>query len=142
MRAPAWLREETWEACVDAIPAGAEVALLHVAATDVEEAARAARRGLLGRPLPHHHASAALAAASAEAGAALLQRAAQRLGRPARLVARRGRLEREVLAAIDGHDLLLLARDGDRARPGPRSLGSPARFVVDHAPCSILLVWP
>ena len=38
-------------------------------------------------------------------------------------------------------DMLVLARDGDHARLGPHSLGPPARFVVDHAPCQVLLVW-
>ena len=45
-------------------------------------------------------------------------------------------------AAAEGADLLVLARDGDRSRVGPHSLGPAARFVVDHAPCRVLLVWP
>jgi nucleotide-binding universal stress UspA family protein len=53
-----------------------------------------------------------------------------------------GRVEREVVAAAEDVDLLVLARDGDRSRLGPRSLGHAARFVVDHAPCPVLLVWP
>jgi hypothetical protein len=39
-------------------------------------------------------------------------------------------------------DILVLARDGDRERLGPRSVGPAARFVVDHAPCRVLLIWP
>ncbi len=39
-------------------------------------------------------------------------------------------------------DILVLARDGDHERLGPRSLGPATRFVVDHAPCRVLLVWP
>jgi hypothetical protein len=39
-------------------------------------------------------------------------------------------------------DILVLARDGDRERLGPHSLGPAARFVVDHAPCRVLLIWP
>jgi hypothetical protein len=31
--------------------------------------------------------------------------------------------------------LLIVARDGDRSRLGPKSLGHHTRFVVDHAPC-------
>ncbi|MFD5466969.1 hypothetical protein ACFWIQ_29700 [Kitasatospora sp. NPDC127059] len=31
---------------------------------------------------------------------------------------------------------------GDPAHPGPHSLGPATRFVVDHAPCAVLLVWP
>lgn len=49
-----------------------------------------------------------------------------------------------VLAQMcDGEgDLLIVARDGDRSRPGPKSLGPATRFVVDHAPCPVVLVWP
>ena len=39
------------------------------------------------------------------------------------------------MAAAEGADLLILARDGDRAHLGPRSLGPASRFIVDHAPC-------
>jgi hypothetical protein len=46
-----------------------------------------------------------------------------------------------VVAAAAGADLLILARDGDRSRLGPKSLGPADRFVVDHAPCPVLLVW-
>jgi Universal stress protein family len=47
-----------------------------------------------------------------------------------------------VVTAAAGADLLILARDGDRSRLGPKSLGKTARFVVDHASCPVLLVWP
>jgi nucleotide-binding universal stress UspA family protein len=76
------------------------------------------------------------------AAAALLDDAAARLGRPAARLPRRGRVEREVVLAADGAELLICARDGDRAHLGPRSLGPAARFVIDHAPCPVLLVWP
>ncbi|GGN95285.1 hypothetical protein GCM10011579_095680 [Streptomyces albiflavescens] len=46
------------------------------------------------------------------------------------------------MAAAEGADLLILARDGDRTHLGPRSLGPASRFIVDHAPCPVLLVWP
>lgn len=52
------------------------------------------------------------------------------------------RVEHEVVAAADSTDILVLARDGDRDRLGPRSLGPAGRFVVDHAACRILLIWP
>jgi len=68
--------------------------------------------------------------------------AARRLGRPCAQMERHGRAEREVVAAAEGADLLILARDGDRVRLGPKSLGPASRFVVDHAPCPVLLVWP
>ena len=44
-------------------------------------------------------------------------------------------------AAADA-DLLIVARDGDQSRLGPKSLGKEVRFVVDHAPCPVLLIWP
>ena len=55
---------------------------------------------------------------------------------------RGGRVEREVVAAAADADMLVVVRDGDHTRLGPRSLAPPTRFVVDHAPCPVLLVWP
>jgi nucleotide-binding universal stress UspA family protein len=146
MRALVWIVEDTWEATVAEaaafLPSGAEVTLLHVASAEPEAVARAARRGLLGRQPPPAPAREPLRAISEEAAEALLRDAEARLGRAARREARRGRVEREVVAAAEGADVLVLARDGDRERLGPRSLGPAARFVVDHAPCRVLLIWP
>jgi hypothetical protein len=72
----------------------------------------------------------------------LFDAAQARLGRPALREGRRGRIEREVVAACAEADMLVLARDGDHTRLGPRSLGHATRFVLDHAPCRVLLVWP
>ena len=146
MRALVWIVEDTWEATVAEaaafLPAGAEVTLLHVADTRAEEVAHGARAGLLGRPRrPPPGPERPLQAISAEAAEALLADARERLGRAAAVVHRRGRIEREVIAATEGIDLLVLARDGDHTRLGPPSLGPAARFVVDHAPCRVLLVW-
>jgi nucleotide-binding universal stress UspA family protein len=162
MRAIVWIVADTWEATVDEarafLPADAEVTLLHVAPGDVEDVAAGARHGLLGRRRPRPRSrprrgpgppgppgpreSAALREISDEAAAALLADARERIGGDARTESRRGRVEREVVAAAEGADLLVLARDGDHERLGPHSLGPPARFVVDHAPCRVLLVWP
>jgi nucleotide-binding universal stress UspA family protein len=146
MRALVWIVEDTWEATVAEaaafLPAGAEVTLLHVADAGAEEVAHGARAGLLGRPRrPPPGAGRPLRAISAEAAEALLAEARERMGRDAAVVRRRGRIEREVVAATEGMDLLVLARDGDRTRLGPPSLGPAARFVVDHAPCRVLLLW-
>jgi nucleotide-binding universal stress UspA family protein len=147
MRALVWIVEDTWEATVAEaaafLPADAEVTLLHVAAGDVEAIAGGARHGLLGRrpPGPPERREP-LRAISEQEAERLLAEARRRLGRDARVQARRGRIEREVVAAAQDVDLLVLARDGDHARLGPRSLGPHARFVVDHAPCRVLLVWP
>jgi nucleotide-binding universal stress UspA family protein len=145
MRALVWIIEDTWEATVAEaaafLPSDADVTLLHVASTEAETVARAARRGLLGRHQPPH-AAPALREISEQAAHDLLAEAQTRLGRPTRLEARRGRVEHEVVAAAELMDILVLARDGDRERLGPRSLGPTARFVVDHAPCCVLLIWP
>jgi nucleotide-binding universal stress UspA family protein len=145
MRVLVWIVEEIWPATVAEtarfLPPEAEVTLLHVAPADVEAIAHGARHALLGR---HHRPPpgppAPLRAISAEAADALLVEAEQRLGRAARRERRRGRVEREVVDAATGMDLLVLARDGDH--PGPQSLGPQTRFVVDHVPCRVLLVWP
>jgi len=47
-----------------------------------------------------------------------------------------------VVSASAEADLLIVARDGDRSRLGPKSMGRATRFVVDHAACPVLLVWP
>ena len=135
-----WLREETWQRLIDAaapyVAVADEVTPLHVADEGAELAADAPRRVLLGRHPPPPPKAFELV--SEDAAAELVRAAAQRLGRPARTETRRGRLEREVLAAAGGADLLACARDAER--PGPHSLAPPTRFVVDHAPCAVLLV--
>ncbi|MGZ4255611.1 MAG: universal stress protein [Solirubrobacteraceae bacterium] len=144
MRAVIWITESTWEACVDRarqlVPGDAELTLLHVAPTDVEDvAARGAARLLGRRPPPPP--GPPLRAIAAEEAQALLESAQSRLGRAAQLDSRRGRVEREVVEACAGADLLVVTRDGE-PRVGPKSLGPHTRFVVDHAPCQVLLVWP
>jgi nucleotide-binding universal stress UspA family protein len=147
MRALVWIVEDTWEATVVEaaafLPADAEVTLLHVAPEDVEDLAEGSRHGLLGRRRhpPPPGPDAPLRAISDEAAEQLLAEARERFGGDPRAERRRGRVEREVVAAAEGMDILILARDGDHARLGPHSLGPAARFVVDHAPCRVLLVW-
>jgi nucleotide-binding universal stress UspA family protein len=143
MRAMVWIAENSWEGCIDCaralLPDNAQVTLLHVASSDVQEIAAGGGPGRLGRhrrPPPGPPVSEI----AAEEAQALLGAARDRLGRPAELSARRGRVEREVLEACDDVDLLILARDGE-TRPGPKSLGPRTRFVTDHARCSVLIVW-
>jgi nucleotide-binding universal stress UspA family protein len=142
----AWIAEGTWPACVDAVrthaPGAADVVLLHVSGPDVPGLAHAAYAGLLGRGHPENDPGTRLEGLGADSANRLLDAAAERLGRPCRRVERSGRVEREVVAAAAEADLLVMARDGDLARLGPRSLGPATRFVVDHAPCPVLLVWP
>ena len=143
MHAVIWIAGNMWEACVDAaralVPADAKLTLLHVTSDDVEALVGDSRAGLLGRRAPPP--APALRQASTEQAQALLADAAAHLGRPSHLQARRGRIEREVIDACADADLLVLARDGE-LHPGPKSLGPRTRFVVDHAPCRVLLVWP
>jgi nucleotide-binding universal stress UspA family protein len=143
MRAVVWITERTWEACVAEtiafVPADADVTLLAVPDADAEAVAAGGRAGLFGRR-PPPQAGPALREISEQAAQALLEDARARLGRDARTVVRRGRVEREVVAECAGADLLVLAREGEQ-RLGPPSLGRHARFVVDHAPCRVLLVW-
>jgi nucleotide-binding universal stress UspA family protein len=142
----AWIVEGTWPACVDAArqiaPADADIVLLHVTGDDAPAAAHGAYAGLLGRGRPGRDPGPRLAELGAASARELLEAATERLGRPCRTAERRGRAEREVVAAAEGASLLIVARDGDDTRLGPRSLGPASRFVVDHAPCPVLLVWP
>jgi nucleotide-binding universal stress UspA family protein len=144
MRVVVWIAEDTWEGCVDRardlLPEDAEVTLLHVAPSDVEALAAHAGVRLLGRH-PHPPPGPPLRAIAEEEAQALLENAKTRLARPAVLLARRGKIEREVIAVCLNADLLILARDGE-PRLEPKSLGPRTRFVLDHAPCQVLLVWP
>jgi nucleotide-binding universal stress UspA family protein len=144
MRVLIWIVEETWKATVAAaaafLPADVDITLLYVTAGGAQAVARGARRGLLGRP--HHPSDESLDVISEQNARDLLAEAQTLLGRHAEREVRRGRIEREVIVAAEGSDLLVFARDGERRRRSPRSLGVAARFVVDHAPCDVLLVWP
>ena len=144
MRVVVWITEDTWEGCVDraraVLPEKAEITLLHVAPSDVEAVASGGGARLLGRH-PHPPPGPPLRAIAEEEAHALLEDARARLARPAEILARRGKLEREVLEVCVEADLLVLARDGE-PRLGPKSLGPRTRFVLDHAPCQVLLVWP
>jgi nucleotide-binding universal stress UspA family protein len=144
MRALVWITESSWPVCIDRarelLPAETEITILHVASSDAEALAAHPGPGRLGRHRPPPTGPSVRQISDAEA-ASLLAQAAQLLGRPAETVARRGRAEREVLEAAADADLLVLARDGEPRRE-PRSIGREARFVIDHAGCEVLVVWP
>ena len=136
-----WVTGGSWMACVDAALARApadEVTLLYVTDAGAVDAAQGAFSALLGRG--GAGPGAQLQAAAEATATEVLEAAAARLGRPARQLRRHGRPEREVVHAARGADLLIVARQGGEA--GPRSVGKAARFVVDHASCPVLLVWP
>ena len=136
-----WVTEESWMACVDGALARApadDVTLLHVTDAGAVDAAQGAFTALLGRA--GAGPGAQLEAMTETAATEVLEAAAARLGRPAEQLRRHGRPEREVVQAARDADLLILARQGGEA--GPKSLGKAARFVVDHAACPVLLIWP
>ena len=139
-----WTREGTWRATVDAAlslaPAQARFTVLHVTSPAAAYAARGAHLGLLGRG--GRDPGVRFDEVAAEAAADLVEAAARRLGRPCERLEIRDQSERAVVAASAHADLLIVARDGDRSRLGPKSLGRATRFVVDHAACPVLLVWP
>jgi nucleotide-binding universal stress UspA family protein len=141
-----WITEGTWPACVDAALARAvpeeEIVLLYVCDDTVAETAHGAFAGLLGRGRPERDPGRRIEVLSESAAHELLDTAERQLGRPARQFLAHGRTERTVVETVTGADLLICARDGDRSRLGPHSLGPLTRFVVDHAPCPVLLVWP
>jgi nucleotide-binding universal stress UspA family protein len=139
-----WVGERTWQACIDAarrLPAAStRITLIHVA--DLPDAAEGAYLGLMGRRPPGRDPVSQITEFALNSAAELLDAAARRLGRPCDRIRRQGRPEREVASAAASADLLIVARDGDQSRLGPKSLGKEVRFVVDHARCPVLLIWP
>ena len=139
-----WIGEGTWRATVDAAlslaPSPARFTLLHVTSLAAADAAHGAYRGLLGRG--GHDPGERLEALALVSAADLMEAAARRLGRECERLEIQDDTERAVVAASAHADLLIVARDGDRSRLGPKSLGKATRFVVDHAACPVLLVWP
>lgn len=139
-----WIGEGTWQATVDAAlglaPAGSRFILLHVTSPAAADAAHGAYGGLLGRG--GRDPGGRLEALGQVSAAELLAAAAHRLGRPCERLEIQGQPERAIVAASGQADLLVVARDADRSRLGPKSLSRVTRFVVDHAACPVLLVWP
>ena len=122
-----WIGEGTWRATVDAAlslaPAGARFTLLHVTSPAAADAAHGAYQGLLGRAgRDPGQRLEALASASA---ADLIEAAARRLGRPCERREIHDQTERAVVAASATADLLIVARDGDRSRLGPKAWARP-----------------
>jgi nucleotide-binding universal stress UspA family protein len=110
-----------------------EVTLIHVATAELP--------GAPGRR--HEQVVARMAELALEAGQALLDDAVERLGHGTATIytlAESGLPEDAVMRAAADADLLVIARDN--RHPSPHSIGHAARFLVDHAPCDVVLVWP
>lgn len=136
-----WINPDTvWESAVDVVVRlGCEDVVLLLVTADGDPAGDALT-GVLGPS--GGEPGEAFAGSEADQAAALFDEAEARLGRPVRRLWERGTPEHKVIAAAHGGDLLVCVRDGAESLPGPHNLGPATRFVVDHAPCEVLLVWP
>jgi nucleotide-binding universal stress UspA family protein len=135
-----WMNPATaWESAVDAVAhlTCTEVTLLLVTEGGADPAA-GTFTGLLGPA--GNEPGEAFAGIEEDQAAALFDEAEARMGRPVRRRWERGTAQEVVVAAAGDADLLVCVRDGETTGPG--SLGPVTRYVVDHSPCGVLLVWP
>ena len=135
--------EPFWERVRALLPDDATVELYHV----IDEApARELDVQFMRRPghPPPPGFDARARAAETRGSDAILEDAVRALARAAGTNVGRGRPERAIVehASESGASLVVLGcRPGELATPPePHSLGHVARFVVDHAPCPVLLV--
>ena len=146
MKFVAWLTDGTWQACVDAVaevaPPDAEIVLLHVIDPSMTEGLHGAYAGLFGRGGRGPDPGDAIEVATLTAEAELFAAAEARARREAPRASHRGRPEREVIAAAADAALLVVAKGRRPLSAGAPQPGARARFVVDHEPCRVLLIWP
>ena len=145
MKVTVWVTEGTWPDCVDAArdlteSRDAEITLLVVREQRPDEPP-SGFGSLMGRR-SHRRAAEEMETLTQEAAETMLAEATERLDRPATTRLESGLTERVVTAAAQDVDYLIVGRDGDRSRLGPHSLGKHTRFVIDHAPCRVLVIWP
>jgi nucleotide-binding universal stress UspA family protein len=124
---------------------GQEVLLVHVVDTGVRGELQLGRERVPRRPLPPHRARA-VGDAEREAARSLLDEAAavaRELGAEAYARPAEGEPGRVLCALATEHGCTAIAvgaRGVRSDRPGPHSVGHTARFVLDHAPCPVVLV--
>jgi nucleotide-binding universal stress UspA family protein len=116
---------------------------VHVIDDRAADEVKRSREGyILHRQLQKHQVSSMQRAD--EAGAAgILERATTTLGR-----GDQGAVERRVLRGHPEREVVQLARDDGvdvvivfgRRHHGPKSIGKAARFIVDHVPCTVMVV--
>lgn len=141
MHVVGWIAPGTWPAIVESLRARPDAdRLTLVAASDTAESLPLPVGGLFGRGRRDPHPRSQVL--TGEAAQRLLDQAVAALGRECEARVLTGRTERVVVEAAKDADLLVLARDGDRSRLGPPSLGHHTRFVIDHAPSTVELLWP
>ncbi|WP_338182079.1 universal stress protein [Candidatus Dormiibacter inghamiae] len=126
--------------------AGHTLLLAHVIDNGARGELDLIRSRLLGRPLPGHRLRD-IGAAERDAATSILGEAAtvaERLGAGCETWLGEGEPGRELvrLAAGGRCELIVIGARPPAAdlRPGPHSLGSTARFVVDHSPVPVLLL--
>ncbi|MBI1880588.1 MAG: universal stress protein [Chloroflexi bacterium] len=127
----------------------AECLLLHVIDVGPRHELEKHLRGPLRHRPPHEpEREATFQAAEEAAGQAALQEAlaaAQQAGFIAGTTVKRGKAEKiivEMAREIGVSLIVISAREGAAGHPrlGPASVGHIARFVLDHAPCDVLLL--
>jgi nucleotide-binding universal stress UspA family protein len=104
------------------------------------------RERFLRPPLHHHPLTEEMLAAETAAAEEILNAAREYMNN-AETMLRQGRPELEIVnaAAEWRADVVLVCARAEYGEPphiGPRSVGHVARFVLDHAPCPVLLVRP
>lgn len=142
MKVVAWIAPGTWDAVVATAnkrPQTDRITLVAVA-DNTQDVPSGMLSGLMGRA--HAPGYEYYDKISQEAAQSLLDQAKDRLGRECETQLLVGKTEEVVTESLEDAGLLILARDGDRSRLGPKSIGRHTRFVLDHAPCTVALVWP
>ena len=128
----------------------AECLLLHVIDTGPRHDWKDFLRGPL-HPRPHHdklpHEAAITAAEEAASRGAIEEamEAAQQIGLKATATVKEGQPEKVIVQVARETEAALIAiwaREGGAGHPrmGPAAVGHTARFVIDHAPCDVLLL--
>ncbi len=143
MRVLGWIGPGTWPAVVQALRQRPDADQLHlVTVCDPDAALPPGPGSLFGRGHRPHDDDPTRVALSEQEARDLLDQAVAALGRACTAEVLTGRTERVVVEAAGHADRIVLARDGDRSRLGPHSLGRDIRFVLDHAPSTVELLWP
>lgn len=117
--------------------------VLHVVDTRPHEEVDRALGGLPVHGSGHHRADDRLQRIAAEQGEAIRDEIAawlQAHGRDAEIVIAHGHPEQEILhLAVERH-VDLIAIGSEHPGVGPHPLSPPIRYLIDHAPCDVLLL--
>jgi nucleotide-binding universal stress UspA family protein len=112
-----------------------DLGLLRGGITGAGPLSRAQQQAIDAATAEHTHAVLDAAEQSLRRRGLALESPQIRVGDPGREIC-------AVAAAIGADLIVLFASRRPRARSGPGSVGHTARFVLDHAPCPVLLIRP